>query len=75
MTYAVGNLRGPTLAVRFVQKRNKARGPYMLVNQNNADILALFGKPFKGGFDGLRFGLVVHDKEVLLAVTTGRHML
>ena len=47
----------------------------MLVDQNNADILALFGKPFKGGFDGLRIGLVVHDEEVLLAITTGRNML
>ncbi len=44
-----------------LEKECIAMDSYMLVDQNNADILALFGKPFKGGFDGLRIGLVVHD--------------
>lgn len=33
----------------------------MLVDQNNANILALLGKSFESGLDGLRIGLAVDD--------------
>ena len=49
--------------------------PYMLVDQNDADVLALFGKSFKGGFDGLVVGLIVDDQKVLLPIAAGRNML
>lgn len=47
----------------------------MLIDQNNTDILALLGKTFKCSFDGLCIGLVIDDKEILLAVTARGDML
>lgn len=40
----------------------------MLVDQDDADVLALLGEGIKGGLDGRRLGLAVDDQEVLLRV-------
>lgn len=48
---------------------------YMLVDQDNANVLALGGKALEGSFDGRRVGFVVNDQKVLLGIRAGRHML
>ena len=40
----------------------------MLVDQEDADVLALLGEGIKGGLDGRRLCLAVNDEEVLLRV-------
>lgn len=40
----------------------------MLVDQDDADVLAVLGEGIKGGLDGRRLGLAVDDEEVLLRV-------
>lgn len=40
----------------------------MLVDQDDADVLAFLGEGFECGLDGRRLRLVVHDEEVLLRV-------
>lgn len=47
----------------------------MLIDQNNTNILAVLGKSFKGSLDGLCIGLVIDDKEILLAVAARGDML
>lgn len=41
---------------------------YMLVDKQNGNVLALVGEAIKGGFDGRRLGLAVHNQKVLLAI-------
>lgn len=48
---------------------------YVLVDQDDANILALCCEGVERGFDGRSFGLVVNDKEVLLRIGRVRHML
>jgi hypothetical protein len=47
----------------------------VLVDENNSDVLSLFGELRKGGFDRRSLRLVVDDQEVLLRIGAGRDML
>ncbi len=47
----------------------------MLVDQDNANVLALRGEPIKGRLDGRALRLVVHHQEVLGGVCARGHML
>lgn len=48
---------------------------HMLVDQNDADVLALRREPLERGLDGLGLGLAVDDEEVLLRVGRVRDVL
>lgn len=48
---------------------------HMLVDQNDADILALRRELLERGLDGLGLGLAVDDEEVLLRVGRVRDVL
>lgn len=62
-------------------RTNAARVPgslgttYMLVDKDNANVLALRRKAFKGRLDGRIVRLVVNDKKVLLRIWAGCYML
>lgn len=47
----------------------------MLVNQDDANILALLREGVKGSLDGRGLGLVVDNEEILLRVGRVGHML
>lgn len=47
----------------------------MLVDQHDADVLALGGEALEGGLDGRRVGLPVDHEEVLLRVRRVRDVL
>lgn len=47
----------------------------MLVDQDDADVLALRGEALEGGLDGRRLRLVIDDQEVLLRVGRVRDVL
>lgn len=48
---------------------------YVLVNENDADVLPVRRKPVKGRFDGRVVCLAVHHQKVLLRIGSRRHML
>ncbi|KAB8648493.1 hypothetical protein FH972_026149 [Carpinus fangiana] len=52
-----------------------ALGTYVLIDQEDRNVLALLCEGVKGFFDGLVFGLVVDDEEVLLCVGRGGNVL
>lgn len=51
------------------------RGTYVLVDQQNGNVLALGGEAVKGGLNGAVFRLCVHDEEILLCIWRLRHVL
>ena len=50
-------------------------GTHVLIDQDDADVLALGGEAVEGGLDGGGVGLAVHHEEVLLRVRRVRHVL
>lgn len=53
----------------------RAVATYVLVDQDDANVLALGRKALKRRLDGRSVGLAVDDEEVLLLVRTSAHML
>jgi hypothetical protein len=62
VTYSLSNLE-PSAYATAIQEE-----PYMLVDQENTNILPLSGEPVESFFDGRVFGLAVDDQEVLLRI-------
>lgn len=48
--------------------------PYMLVDKDDADVLALRREPVEGGFDGTRVRLLVYYQKVLLRIGRRRYV-
>jgi hypothetical protein len=51
------------------------RRPYVLVDEDNGNVLAFLGEAVKGLFDGVSLGLVVDDEVVLLSIRRVGNML
>ncbi len=76
MSYPVRDLLASRSVFRALSPYSAKLGiTDMLVDQDNTDVLALCGKPFESGFDSSVVRLPVDNKEVLLRIGRGRHML
>jgi hypothetical protein len=51
------------------------RRPYVLVDEDNGNVLAFLGEAVKGLLDGVSLGLVVDDEVVLLSIRRVGDML
>lgn len=61
--------------VVYIKKKGTGKRTYMLIDQDDPNILALGRKGLKGALDGGVVGLAVHDQEVLLCLRWRRDVL
>lgn len=68
MPYPLRNLRSPLIICPEIQSSNEICQAYMLIYQENRNVLPLLGESLEGRLDCRRLGLLVHNEEVLLRV-------